>query len=83
MPSRCSKHSQRNWSDEEFDRWLDPLPTWRGLRPLRISRKVCEGGNVISLMLEPTDGRTRSDAPADGNVLICCSPPEGDVVIDL
>jgi ferredoxin len=23
------------------------------------------------------------DAPADGNVLICCSPPEGDVVIEL
>jgi ferredoxin len=23
------------------------------------------------------------DAPADGNVLICCSQPEGDVVIDL
>jgi ferredoxin len=23
------------------------------------------------------------DAPADGNVLICCSQPEGDIVIDL
>jgi hypothetical protein len=23
------------------------------------------------------------DAPADGNVLICCSRPQGDVVIDL
>jgi hypothetical protein len=23
------------------------------------------------------------DAPADGNVLICCSRPEGNVVIDL
>ncbi|MGA2293524.1 2Fe-2S iron-sulfur cluster-binding protein, partial [Bradyrhizobium sp.] len=23
------------------------------------------------------------DAPADGNVLICCSQPQGDVVIDL
>jgi hypothetical protein len=23
------------------------------------------------------------DAPADGNVLVCCSQPEGDVVIDL
>jgi ferredoxin len=23
------------------------------------------------------------DAPADGNLLICCSKPEGDVVIDL
>jgi len=23
------------------------------------------------------------DAPADGNVLICCSQPEDDIVIDL
>jgi len=23
------------------------------------------------------------DAPTDGNVLICCSQPEGDIVIDL
>jgi ferredoxin len=23
------------------------------------------------------------DPPADGNVLICCSQPEGDIVIDL
>jgi hypothetical protein len=23
------------------------------------------------------------DAPADGNVLICCCRPQGDVVIDL
>jgi len=23
------------------------------------------------------------DAPADGNVLICCSRPEGDIVVDL
>ena len=23
------------------------------------------------------------DAPADGNVLICCARPEGDVVVDL
>ena len=27
-----------------------------GFRPLRVSRKVRESGNVISLMLEPTDG---------------------------
>jgi hypothetical protein len=23
------------------------------------------------------------DAPADGNVLICCAKPKGDIVIDL
>src|SRR5271163_3846590 len=34
-----------------------PPPAWRGFRPLRVSRKVRESGNVISLVLEPTDGR--------------------------
>ena len=33
-----------------------PPPAWRGFRPLRVSRKVRESGNVISLVLEPTDG---------------------------
>jgi len=34
-----------------------PPPAWRGFRPLRVSRKVRESGNVISLLLEPTDGQ--------------------------
>jgi ferredoxin-NADP reductase len=34
-----------------------PPPAWRGFRPLRVSRKVRESGNVISLRLEPTDGQ--------------------------
>ena len=33
-----------------------PPPAWRGFRPLRVSRKVRESANVISLLLEPTDG---------------------------
>lgn len=33
-----------------------PAPAWRGFRPLRVSRKERESGNVISLVLEPTDG---------------------------
>lgn len=33
-----------------------PPPAWRGFRPLRVSRKLRESGNVISLLLEPTDG---------------------------
>ena len=33
-----------------------PPPAWRGFRPLRVSRKVRESGNVISLLLEPVDG---------------------------
>jgi ferredoxin-NADP reductase/MOSC domain-containing protein YiiM len=34
-----------------------PPPAWRGFRPLRVSRKVRESGNVTSLLLEPTDGQ--------------------------
>ncbi len=33
-----------------------PPAAWRGFRPLRVSRKVRESGNVVSLMLEPADG---------------------------
>jgi ferredoxin-NADP reductase/MOSC domain-containing protein YiiM len=32
-------------------------PAWRGFRPFRVSRKVRESGNVISLRLEPADGQ--------------------------
>ena len=35
----------------------NPPPAWAGFRPLRVSRKVHESGNVISLVLEPTDGQ--------------------------
>jgi len=41
---------------------------------------TCESGLVageIAYQPDPTD------APADGNVLICCAQPRGDVVIDL
>jgi ferredoxin-NADP reductase/MOSC domain-containing protein YiiM len=30
---------------------------WRGFRPLRVSRKVRESGDVVSLLLEPTEGQ--------------------------
>jgi MOSC domain-containing protein YiiM len=33
-----------------------PSPAWQGFRPLRISRKVPESSNVISLVLEPLMG---------------------------
>jgi MOSC domain-containing protein YiiM/ferredoxin-NADP reductase len=33
-------------------------PAWRGFRPFRISRKVRESDNVISLVLEPADGQS-------------------------
>jgi len=34
-----------------------PPPAWRGFRPLRVSRKVRESSNVISLRLESVDGQ--------------------------
>ena len=33
-----------------------PPPAWRGFRPFRVARKVRESDNVMSLVLEPTDG---------------------------
>ena len=41
---------------------------------------TCESGLVAGKIGYRPDP---IDAPADGNVLICCSQPEGDVVIDL
>jgi MOSC domain-containing protein YiiM/ferredoxin-NADP reductase len=39
-----------------------PPPAWTGFHPLRVSRKDRESANVISLMLEPTDGHTLAAA---------------------
>jgi len=33
-----------------------PPPGWRGFRPLRVARKIRESDNVVSLILESTDG---------------------------
>jgi hypothetical protein len=41
---------------------------------------MCETGLVEGeVSYEPTP----IDAPADGNVLTCCSKPHGDIVFDL
>jgi len=37
-------------------------PAWQGFRPLRVSQKVRESSNVISLVLEPIDGRPLTEA---------------------
>src|SRR6185437_4559407 len=39
-----------------------PPPAWRGFRPLRVSRKVRESSNVISLVLESQDGQPLATA---------------------
>ena len=39
-----------------------PPPAWRGFRPLRVSQKTHESGNVISLVLESQDGQPLATA---------------------
>jgi ferredoxin len=40
----------------------------------------CESGLISGVVTYPPNPL---DPPADGNVLICCSRPQGDVVIDI
>jgi ferredoxin-NADP reductase/MOSC domain-containing protein YiiM len=39
-----------------------PPPAWRGFRPLRVVRKNRESGSVVSLTLEPVDGKLLAPA---------------------
>jgi ferredoxin-NADP reductase/MOSC domain-containing protein YiiM len=58
-----------------------PPPAWRGFRPLRISRKLRESGNVTSLLLEPTDGEP-VPAPLPGQfVVLRLRPPSAPELI--
>ena len=52
-----------------------PRPAWPGFRPLRISRKLRESGNVTSLLLEPTDGEPVA-APLPGQFVVLRLEPE-------
>jgi ferredoxin-NADP reductase/MOSC domain-containing protein YiiM len=53
-----------------------PPPAWRGFRPLRVSHKERESGNVTSLVLEPTDGQPLAAAlPGQFVVLRLGAPP--------
>src|SRR5262252_2584235 len=51
-----------------------PPPAWPGFRPLRVSRKVRESNNVISLVLEPADGRPLTAALPGQFVAVRLSP---------
>jgi ferredoxin-NADP reductase/MOSC domain-containing protein YiiM len=51
-----------------------PPPAWRGFRPLRVSRKVRESGNVISLVLEPADGQPIAAALSGQFVVLRLGP---------
>ena len=46
-----------------------PAPAWSGFRPLRVSRKIRESSNVISLVLESVDGRPLA-APLPGQFIV-------------
>jgi ferredoxin-NADP reductase/MOSC domain-containing protein YiiM len=52
-----------------------PPPAWRGFRPLRISRKLHESGNVISLLLEPIDGEPIAATLPGQFVVLRLGPP--------
>jgi len=54
-----------------------PLPAWSGFRPLRVSRKIRESSNVISLVLESVDGRPLA-APLPGQFIVLRMRPTPD-----
>jgi ferredoxin-NADP reductase/MOSC domain-containing protein YiiM len=57
-------------------------PAWPGFRPLRVSRKVRESSNVISLELEPADGRPLAAALPGQFVAVRLRPvPEAPALI--
>ena len=54
-----------------------PSPAWQGFRPLRVSRKVRESSNVISLVLEPIDGPSLTEALPGQFVILRLRPAPG------
>jgi ferredoxin-NADP reductase/MOSC domain-containing protein YiiM len=58
-----------------------PPPAWRGFRPLRISRKLRESGNVISLLLEPTDGQPIAATLPGQFVVLRLGPPSAPALM--
>jgi ferredoxin-NADP reductase/MOSC domain-containing protein YiiM len=55
-----------------------PPPAWTGFRSLRVSQKIRESCNVISLVLEPIDGRPLA-APAPGQFIVLRLKPAADL----
>jgi ferredoxin-NADP reductase len=58
-----------------------PPAAWRGFRPLRVSRKVRESSNVVSLVLEPTDGHPVTAALPGQFVVLRLRPPSDAPVL--
>jgi ferredoxin-NADP reductase/MOSC domain-containing protein YiiM len=55
----------------------NPAPAWRGFRPLRVSRKTRECSDVVSLVLEPTDGHPMA-AALPGQFIVLRFRPSSD-----
>ena len=51
-----------------------PPAAWQGFRSLRVSRKLHESSNVISLVLEPADGEPLTAAPAGQFIVLRLRP---------
>lgn len=60
---------------------VGPPPAWTGFRPLRLSSKTRESSNVISLVLEPADGRPLA-APLPGQfIALRLKPASSDIPV--
>ena len=58
-----------------------PPPAWRGFRPFRVSRKVRESSNVISLVLDPTDGQPVAAGLPGQFVVLRLDPPSAPALM--
>ena len=57
---------------------IGPPPAWQGFRPLLVSRKLHESSNVISLVLEPADGKPLTAALAGQFIVLRLRPRPGE-----
>ena len=59
-----------------------PSPAWPGFRPLRVAGKVRESSDVISLVLEPSDGQALTEALPGQFVVLRLRPmPDGPALL--
>src|SRR4029453_2824673 len=58
-----------------------PPPAWRGFRPLRVSRKVRESSNVISLRLDPVNGQPIANALPGQFVVLRFEPASAPALV--
>jgi ferredoxin-NADP reductase/MOSC domain-containing protein YiiM len=56
-------------------------PAWPGFRPVRVSRKTHESGDVTSLLLEPPDGQPMAATLAGQFVVVRLAPPSAPALM--